>query len=68
MGQELIDLARSRGLLEFRDLPEGNWEKLQKASVNKKRAAIQNLVQRSGSSKDLLYLDGQDPVLRTLMG
>jgi len=63
-GQELIDLARSRGLLEFRDIPEGNWEKLKRASVNKKRAAIQNLVQRSGSSQDLLYLNYQDPILR----
>ncbi|MDI6755692.1 MAG: Coenzyme F420 hydrogenase/dehydrogenase, beta subunit C-terminal domain [Thermodesulfobacteriota bacterium] len=68
MGQELMDLARSRGLLEFRDMPEGNWEKLKNASVNKKRAAIQNLVQRSGSTQDLLYLDYQDPVLRTIMG
>lgn len=67
IGQELIDLARSRGLLEFRDIPEGNWEKLKRASVNKKRAAIQNLVQRSGSSQDLLYLDYQDPVLRNFM-
>lgn len=64
IGQELIDLARSRGLLEFRDIPEGNWEKLKRASVNKKRAAIQNLVQRSGSSQDLLYLNYQDPILR----
>ncbi|MBU1206199.1 MAG: Coenzyme F420 hydrogenase/dehydrogenase, beta subunit C-terminal domain [Proteobacteria bacterium] len=67
IGQELIDLARSRGLLELRDIPEGNWEKLQRASVNKKRAAIQNLVQRSGSSQDLLYLDYQDPLLRNFM-
>ena len=66
-GQELLEMARSRGLLEFRDMPEGNLERLKKASVNKKRTALKNLVGKSGNPKDLLYLDGQDPVLRTLM-
>ena len=66
VGQELIDLARSRGVLEFREIPEGNLEKLEKASLNKKRTAIKNLAQKSGSSKDLLYLDKNDPALQTL--
>ena len=65
-GQELMDLARSRGVLEFREIPQGNLERLKKASLNKKRTALKNLVQKSGSSKDLLYLDENDPALRTL--
>ena len=67
-GQDLLDRARSRGLLEFREMPEGNLEKLKKASLNKKKTALQNLAQMSGNSQDLLYLDGQDPVFRTLAG
>jgi coenzyme F420 hydrogenase subunit beta len=66
-GQELLDLARSRKVLEFREMPEGNLERLKKASLNKKRAALQNLAQMSGNPEDLLYLDRQDPVLRTLI-
>jgi coenzyme F420 hydrogenase subunit beta len=67
-GQELLDLARDRKALEFREMPEGNLERLKKASVNKKRTALQNLAQMSGNSRDLLYLDAQDPVFRTLAG
>jgi coenzyme F420 hydrogenase subunit beta len=67
-GQELMDLARARKVLEFREMPEGNLERLKKASLNKKRAALQNLAQMSRNPEDLLYLDGQDPVLRTLVG
>ena len=53
-------------LLEFHKIPEGNLERLKKASMNKKRGAVQKLTERSGNPKDLLYLDSQDPVLRTL--
>jgi coenzyme F420 hydrogenase subunit beta len=65
-GHELLELARSRRVLEFRDMPEGNLARLKRASMNKKRAAVKNLADKSGNPKDLLYLDPQDPVLRTL--
>ena len=67
VGQELLDLARSRGLLEFRDMPEGNLERLKRASLNKKRAGLQNLIQLSGSKEDFLYLDCRDPILKGIM-
>jgi coenzyme F420 hydrogenase subunit beta len=67
-GQELLDLARDRKVLEFREMPEGNLERLKKASVNKKRTALQNLAQMSGNSRDLVYLDGQDPVFQAVAG
>lgn len=63
---ELLELARSWGLLEFRDVPEGNLEKLKKASMNKKRTAGKNLAEKSDSPGNLLYLDSNDPVFRTL--
>jgi coenzyme F420 hydrogenase subunit beta len=66
IGQELIEIARSKGLLEFRKVPEGNLERLKKASMNKKRVAVKNLTEKSGSSHDLLYLNSNDPVFRTL--
>jgi len=67
IGQELMELARVRGLLEFRDMPEGNFERLRKASLNKKRLAVRNLIDKSGSPTDLLYLDCHDPVLGRLL-
>jgi coenzyme F420 hydrogenase subunit beta len=63
-GEELLALAKTRRVLEFRDVPEGNLDRLKQASMNKKRAAIRNLVKRSGSEEDLIYLDRRDPTLR----
>jgi coenzyme F420 hydrogenase subunit beta len=63
-GEELLALAKSRGILEFRDVPKGNLDRLKQASMNKKRAAVRNLVKRSGSEGDLIYLDRRDPTLR----
>ena len=66
IGHDLMELARSRRALEFRDVPEENLDKLKKASMNKKSMAVKNLAEKSGSSGNLLYLDSRDPVLRTL--
>jgi coenzyme F420 hydrogenase subunit beta len=41
--ERLMELARSRGVLQFRDVPDGNLEKLKKASVNKKRGGAEKL-------------------------
>ena len=38
-GAELLELARRSGVLEFREVPAGNLEKLKAASLNKKMAA-----------------------------
>jgi coenzyme F420 hydrogenase subunit beta len=65
-GQALLERARDRGLLEFREMPSGNLERLKKASWNKKRAAVKNLIERSGSPKDWIYLDARDSVLGNL--
>ncbi len=64
-GEKLMKLARSRGVLEFREMPEGNLEKLKQASLNKKRAALKALAALSGSPEDLVYLDCKDPVVRS---
>jgi coenzyme F420 hydrogenase subunit beta len=38
-GRDLLELARRRGVLEFREAPAGNLEKLKAASLGKKRVA-----------------------------
>jgi coenzyme F420 hydrogenase subunit beta len=40
-GLDLLEAARRRGVLEFRDVPEGNLERLKAASMGKKRAAAE---------------------------
>ena len=66
-GQQLLDLARERGLLEFREVPGGNLEKLKTASMSKKKTALKNLTLRSHDPQNLFYLDPEDPVLGTLV-
>jgi coenzyme F420 hydrogenase subunit beta len=42
-GQKLMALAQSKGVLEFRDVPEGNLDRLKKASLKKKMAGAEQL-------------------------
>lgn len=63
-GEELLKLARAKGLLEFREIPEGNLERLKKAAANKKRAALKNIIEKSGSTDNLLYLNREDLVIK----
>ena len=64
-GEALMQLAKDRQVLEFRDVPDGNLEKLKRASVKKKKTALDNLACKSGDRDDLLYLDCRDPVFQT---
>jgi coenzyme F420 hydrogenase subunit beta len=49
-GVKLMDLARKKGILEFRDVPEGNLKRLKKASLNKKKTGTENLKARKAPS------------------
>ena len=42
-GVELIELARLKGVLEFKEVPEGNLEKLKTAAGAKKRKCLEGL-------------------------
>jgi coenzyme F420 hydrogenase subunit beta len=63
LGQKLLNLAKKKGLLEFRDVPEENLPRLKTASLGKKRTAVKNLKLRSRDPQNLFYLDPEDPVL-----
>src|SRR3990172_3582042 len=65
-GERLLAMAKAKGILEFREVPEGNLERLKQAALNKKRAALRNLAKRSGREDDLVYLDRRDPVFQGL--
>jgi coenzyme F420 hydrogenase subunit beta len=68
LGEKLMNIARKKELLEFRDVPQGNLERLKTASLGKKKTAIKNLKLRSRDPKNLYFLDPEDPVLGPLAG
>ena len=63
-GKELVDLAVKRGVLEVREAPAESLKELKDAAVKKKKEALKNIIRKSGSVKNLLYLDSRDPVVK----
>jgi len=63
-GKDLIELAVKRGVLEIRKAPIENLNELKEAAVKKKKEALKNIIQKSGSAKKLLYLDRNDPLVK----
>lgn len=63
-GRELVDLAVKKGILEVREVPQEHLNELKAAAANKKINALKNIIRKSGSVKNLLYLDDRDPVVR----
>ena len=53
-GQRLLELAREKGVLECKDVPETGLDKLRRASAGKKRTGVRNLREKAG---DLGYLE-----------
>ena len=46
-GQELLELARAKGVLEFREVPKGVLEDLKKAAMEKKQTALDRLTEKN---------------------
>jgi coenzyme F420 hydrogenase subunit beta len=62
-GKELIELAMKKGVLTVRETPTVSLKELKDAAVKKKKEALKNIIQKSGSVKKLLYLDSHDPIV-----
>jgi coenzyme F420 hydrogenase subunit beta len=56
-GRELVEAARAAGIIEADALPEENLSHLKVASLGKRRRALANIRQVTGSDDDLLYLE-----------
>jgi coenzyme F420 hydrogenase subunit beta len=67
-GRELVELAVKRGTLEVREASAESLRELKDAAANKKKQALKNIIQKSGSVKKLLYLDSRDPVVQKYLG
>jgi hypothetical protein len=63
-GKELVDLAVKKGVLEIREAPMGNLYELKDAAIQKKKEALKNIIRKSGSVKNLLYIDSSDPMVK----
>jgi coenzyme F420 hydrogenase subunit beta len=66
-GKELVDAAVASGALETAALPEENLEHLKEAALIKKKRALGNIVDRTGSNEDLLYLKLSRKALERLL-
>ena len=56
-GREIIDAARAAGVIETGALPDESLSHLKGASLGKRRRALANIRQITGSDDDLLYLE-----------
>lgn len=65
-GQELMEEARRARVIEIAELPGANLDHLKEAALLKKKRALENIVKRTGSKENLLYLQGAD-ALRPLL-
>jgi coenzyme F420 hydrogenase subunit beta len=66
-GQDLMDLARQKGILEFREVPAGVLEELKKAAWNKKRTSLKAIIEKTGTPEDLIYVNPQDSVIGRIL-
>ena len=55
-GKALLELARSKNLLETVKIPEGNRLHLIEAAANKKRRALHEIIKVTGNKGELMYL------------
>jgi coenzyme F420 hydrogenase subunit beta len=66
-GMKLFDSAVKKGVIETAPIPEGNLSRLKAAAYNKKKRAIENIIRRTGSKDDLLYLKGRPEIVKRLV-
>jgi len=63
----LINAAIEKGVIETRDIPEENLSRLKAASVNKKKRALKNIIQKTGSPDNLLYLKTRAEMIKPFL-
>lgn len=66
-GMRFIEIAIKKGIIETRDIPEGNLSRLKVAADNKRKGALRNIIQKTGSLHNLLYLKGQTEMIKQLI-
>jgi coenzyme F420 hydrogenase subunit beta len=57
-GAEIVALAKEKGVIETKALPDHRLANLKKAALKRKMTAFKNIVGKSGNNNDLLYMGG----------
>ncbi|PKN85321.1 MAG: hypothetical protein CVU51_09010 [Deltaproteobacteria bacterium HGW-Deltaproteobacteria-1] len=63
-GKQLLELAIAKRALQIREAPPSALQELKNAAAGKKKKALKNIVEKSHSTKNLLYLKSDDPIVR----
>jgi coenzyme F420 hydrogenase subunit beta len=66
IGSDFVEAAQKDGLLELKSLPAENISHLKEASLIKKKRAVTNIMEWTGSEHDLSYLRIEPEVLHSL--
>jgi coenzyme F420 hydrogenase subunit beta len=66
-GAEILDLAKKHHIIETQPIPAESLTNLKRASLNKKKRALRDIIAMSGSRDDLLYLGISQDVINTLL-
>ena len=66
-GAKLVETARTAGVLEVAALPGTSLEHLKEAALLKKKRALSNIAENTGSRDDLLYLEPSRQALAALL-
>ena len=66
-GAKLVEAARAEGVLETASLPEASLQHVKEASLLKKKRALSNIAETTGSRENLLYLEASREVLETFL-
>ncbi|MBW2076379.1 MAG: Coenzyme F420 hydrogenase/dehydrogenase, beta subunit C-terminal domain [Deltaproteobacteria bacterium] len=56
VGAEILDIAKGRNAIEIQPIPDESLANLKRASLDKKKRALKNIISMTGGVDDLLYL------------
>jgi coenzyme F420 hydrogenase subunit beta len=57
-GANLVNMAKTKGILETQALPDQRLAHLKTVALNRKKTALKNIARKTGNKKDLLYVGG----------
>jgi coenzyme F420 hydrogenase subunit beta len=66
-GAEILDIAKGRQAIETQPIPAESLTNLKRASLNKKKRSLQNIISMTGGGDDLLYLGISQDVINKLL-
>lgn len=59
-GKKILEEAKGEKLIETAELPQPNLTHLKEAALLKKKRALENIIKKTGSKENLLYLHGNN--------